>query len=56
LLAEAMALTGLSSETAVVERGLRGPIGTRKRQNAIQAMTGLGWEGDLDALRQVRSN
>ncbi len=54
LVAEAMTLTGLGSKKAVVEKALRELVRARSQRNAIQAMIGLGWEGDLDALRRDR--
>jgi len=55
LLAEAMAITGLSTKKATVEEALRRLIGAAQRRQAIEDMRGMGWEGDLDALRGTRN-
>lgn len=56
LLAEAMAATGLSTKKATVEEALRRLVRHHRQRNAIADMTGLGWEGDLDAMRQGRAS
>ena len=52
LLAEAMAVAGLSTKKATVEEALRALVRASRRRKVIEEMTGLGWEGDLDALRR----
>ncbi len=54
LLAEAMAATGLSTKKATVEEALRRLVRRHQRQAALSDMAGLGWEGDLAALRRGR--
>jgi len=54
LLAEAMAITGLTTKKAAVETALRRLIERRHRQVALEDLTGIGWEGDLDRLREGR--
>ena len=54
LLAEAMAATGLPTKKATVEEALRALVRQRRRRRAISDMIGLGWQGDLDAMRQAR--
>jgi Arc/MetJ family transcription regulator len=54
LMAEAMAVTGLTSKKATVEEALRRLVRRHHRLAAIEDMAGLGWEGDLDAMRQGR--
>ncbi|MBE7183946.1 MAG: type II toxin-antitoxin system VapB family antitoxin [Methylobacterium mesophilicum] len=54
LMAEAMALTGLSSKKATVEEALRRLIRGVRQMEAIEAMAGTGWHGDLDAMREGR--
>jgi Arc/MetJ family transcription regulator len=54
LLSEAMNLTGLSTQQAVVENALRGLIQTEKQRVAIKNLAGLGWDGELDAMREGR--
>jgi len=56
LLAEAMAATGLPTKRATVEEALRNLVRPHRRTSAIAATAGLGWEGDLDAMRQGRSD
>ncbi len=56
LLAEAMAAAGLSTKKATVEEALRALVRSHRRRAAIADMIGLGWQGDLDARREGRSN
>ena len=56
LMAQAMAATGLASKRATVEAGLRLLVRRKQRQQAVAALAGLGWKGDLDAMREGRSN
>jgi Arc/MetJ family transcription regulator len=56
LLAEAMAATGLPTKRATVEEALRNLVRLHRQKSAIAATAGLGWEGDLDAMRQGRSD
>ncbi len=46
LVAEAMAITGLSTEKATIEEALRRLIRSARPRRAIEAMHGMGWEGD----------
>lgn len=55
LLSQAMAATGLSTKRATVEEGLRLLVRVRKQSDALAKLKGLGWEGDLDEMRQGRS-
>jgi Arc/MetJ family transcription regulator len=54
LMAQAIKLTGLPTKRAVVEEGLRLLVRVRKQAQALKALRGLGWEGDLDEMRQGR--
>ena len=54
LLSEAMMATGLSTKRATVEEALRSLVQMHRQKAAIKNMAGLGWEGDLDAMRQAR--
>jgi len=54
LLAEAMVVAGLSTKKATVEEALRRLVRQYRRREAIREMAGLGWEGDLDAMREGR--
>jgi Arc/MetJ family transcription regulator len=53
-MALAVRLTGLPTKRAVVEEGLRLLVRVRKQALALRALKGLGWEGDLDEMRQDR--
>ncbi|MBN9511120.1 MAG: type II toxin-antitoxin system VapB family antitoxin [Alphaproteobacteria bacterium] len=55
LLSQAMAAAGLSTKRATVEEGLRLLVRVRKQAKALAALKGLGWEGDLDEMRERRS-
>ncbi|PPQ40170.1 type II toxin-antitoxin system VapB family antitoxin [Rhodopila globiformis] len=54
LLTEAMAATGLPTKKATVEEALRRLVQSARRRKALADMAGLGWEGDLDAMREGR--
>jgi len=54
LLSQAMAASGLSTKRAAVEEGLRLLLRVRKQAKALRELKGLGWEGDLDEMRQDR--
>lgn len=51
LLAEAMEATGLPTKRATVEEALRKLVQEHRRRRALEDLRGLGWEGDLDAMR-----
>jgi Arc/MetJ family transcription regulator len=54
LLAEAMAATGLKTKRAVVEEGLRTLTRLQRQVQALEALRGIGWDGDLDQMRRDR--
>ena len=54
LLATAMAATGLPTKRATVEEGLRLLVRLRGQVEAFDDLAGLGWDGDLDAMREGR--
>ena len=56
LMDEALKLTGLPTKRAVVEEGLRLMVRLRKQARTLKSLKGLGWEGDLDEMRQDRSS
>ncbi len=56
LLAAAMEATGLPTKRATVEEALRRLVLRHRQQQAIAEMAGLGWEGDLDGMRQGRGS
>jgi Arc/MetJ family transcription regulator len=51
LLAEAMKATGLPTKRATVEEALRKLVQQHRQRQALKELDGLGWDGDLDALR-----
>ena len=54
LIAEVMKLAGMTTKKATVEAALRALVRRYRRRNALADMVGLGWEGDLDAMREGR--
>jgi Arc/MetJ family transcription regulator len=54
LLKEAMEATGLSTKKATVEEALRRLLKEAELRQVIKDMRGLGWEGDLDEMREDR--
>jgi Arc/MetJ family transcription regulator len=55
LLSQAMAAAGLPTKRATVEEGLRLLVRVRRQIEVLEDLKGLGWEGNLDAMRQGRS-
>ena len=51
LIAEAMRAVGQTTKRGTVEEALRRVVATHRKLQAIEDMAGLGWEGDLDAMR-----
>jgi Arc/MetJ family transcription regulator len=54
LLSKAMAAAALPTKRATVEEALRLLVRVRKQAVALADLKGLGWEGDLDKMRQGR--
>ena len=54
LLAAAMKATGQATKKATVEEALRRVVLRDRRLAAFDEMAGMGWEGDLDAMREGR--
>jgi Arc/MetJ family transcription regulator len=54
LLSQAMMATGLPTKRATVEESLRLLVRIHEQARAVADLKGLGWEGDLDELRQGR--
>lgn len=54
LLAQAMVATGLTTKKATVEEALRRVVRRRERLDALTDLAGLGWDGDLAAMRKGR--
>lgn len=51
LMTEAMEATGQTTKRGVVEEGLRRIVDAHRRRRAWAALEGMGWEGDLDQMR-----
>ena len=54
LLAAAMAATGLPTKRATVEEGLRLIVRLRGQAEALDDLAGIGWDGNLDQMREGR--
>jgi Arc/MetJ family transcription regulator len=54
LLASAMKASGLTTKRATVEEGLRLLVRLRSRAEAFEELRGIGWEGNLDEMREGR--
>lgn len=52
LIAEAMKATGLPTKRATVDEALRVLVAQHRQRKALAELAGLGWEGDLDGMRQ----
>ncbi|MCC6205086.1 MAG: type II toxin-antitoxin system VapB family antitoxin [Hyphomicrobiales bacterium] len=51
LIAEAMKATGLKTKKAAIDEALRRLVTTERRRQALRNLAGIGWEGDLDKMR-----
>ena len=56
LLSSAMAAAGLRTKKATVEEGLRLLVRIRRQGEALDDLKGLGWKGNLNAMRRSRVN
>ena len=54
LLAEAMEALGTKTKRDTVIESLRRSVQAKRRLAALRGLEGLGWEGDLDAMRESR--
>jgi Arc/MetJ family transcription regulator len=54
LIAQAMAVTGLTTKKATVEEALRRLVRFHRRRVAMEKLAGSGWEGDLNTMREGR--
>lgn len=54
LVARAMAATGQRTKKGAIEEALRRLVRAYEQRQAIEDMRGLGWEGDLGAMRADR--
>jgi Arc/MetJ family transcription regulator len=55
LLTQAMKAAGTTTKKATVEEALRQLVKNHDRRKAIADLAGIGWEGDLKAMRQGRN-
>jgi len=55
LIAEAMQATGQTTKRGTVDEALRRVVETSRKLKAVEDMSGLGWEGDLEQMRSGRS-
>jgi Arc/MetJ family transcription regulator len=54
LLSQAMVAAGLSTKRATVEESLRLLVRVHEQAKALADLKGLGWDGDLDKMREGR--
>ena len=54
LMEKAMKATGQRTKKAAVEEALRQAVRAARRRQALKELHGIGWEGDLDAMREGR--
>jgi Arc/MetJ family transcription regulator len=54
LLAEAMEATGQTTKRGTVEEALRRIVLYHRQARALTSLRGIGWDGDLDAMREGR--
>ena len=54
LLTEAMVATGQTTKKATVEEALRRVVQLHRQKKAGEKLAEVGWEGDLDAMREDR--
>ncbi|MGN6467949.1 MAG: type II toxin-antitoxin system VapB family antitoxin [Rhizobiaceae bacterium] len=52
LLKEAMKATGQKTKKATVEEALREIVKIAGQRQALKELQGIGWDGDLDEMRQ----
>jgi Arc/MetJ family transcription regulator len=55
LLTKAMEAAGTTTKKSTVEEALRQLVENHRGRQAIANLRGLGWEGDLDEMRQGRN-
>lgn len=51
LLKEAMRVSGAKTKKATIEEALGQMVRTARQRQALEDMRGMGWEGDLDEMR-----
>jgi Arc/MetJ family transcription regulator len=55
LLKKAMKVAGATTKKAAVEEALRRMVKNYEARKAIEDLRGLGWEGDLNKMREGRT-
>jgi Arc/MetJ family transcription regulator len=48
-------ILGTTTKKATIDEALRRVLRNHEARRAIERLAGLGWEGDLDAMRQGRT-
>ena len=51
LMSEAMQVAGVTTKKAAVETGLRLLIDRARQLEALDQLSGIGWDGDLEDMR-----
>ncbi len=51
LIEEAMDAAGLKTKRATIEEALQRLVANERRRRALDALDGIGWNGDLDEIR-----
>ncbi len=54
LIASAMELGGFPTKKAAVDQALKDFVRIRRQLRAVDRIEGIGWHGDLEAMRQDR--
>lgn len=54
LMAKTMAVTGKQTKKGAVEEAMRQIVREAELRTALERLRGIGWEGDLDEMREGR--
>ncbi len=54
LMQEALKATGTKTKREAVEVSLRLAVRLKRQRDALNTLWGIGWDGDLDEMRQSR--
>ncbi|MBN8872482.1 MAG: type II toxin-antitoxin system VapB family antitoxin [Rhodospirillales bacterium] len=55
LLREVMQVLNLPTKRAAVDAALQQVVRLHRQRQALERLQGMGWEGDLDAMREGRA-
>lgn len=55
LMAETMRVTGQTTKKGAVEEAMRRAIRNQELKDTLERLRGIGWDGDLDAMREGRA-